>query len=80
MVTLPMKFENFEVCMDLFGGASSPSWSNYSLKRTSIDHEKQFGEDVVKYFQRNLYVDKRLKLFVDIETAIDLTNEGKKIV
>ena len=32
-----MEVEEFEMCVHLFGGKSSPSCSNYALKRTSVD-------------------------------------------
>ena len=41
----------------LFGGKSSPSCSNYALKRTTVDYEIDFGEDVAKTLQKSFYVD-----------------------
>ena len=35
-----------EICVHVFGGTSSPSCSNYVLKRTSIDEEGQFEKAV----------------------------------
>ena len=32
-----MEVEEFEMCVHLFGGKSSPSCSNHALKRTSVD-------------------------------------------
>ena len=31
--------KDHEMCVHLFGGISSPSWSNYALKRISVDNE-----------------------------------------
>ena len=64
--------EEFEMCVHLFGGKSSPSCSNYALRRTSVDYEIEFGEDAAKTPQRNFYVDDMLKSSLDVETAIDL--------
>ena len=36
------------MCVHLFGGISSPSWSNYALKRISVDNEKKFGTDAAR--------------------------------
>ena len=35
--------KDHEMCVHLFGGISSPSCSNYALKRTSVDNEKKLG-------------------------------------
>ena len=67
-----MEIEEFEMCVHLFGGKSSPSCSNYALRRTSVDYEIEFGEDAAKTLQRNFYVDDMLKSSPDAETAIDL--------
>ena len=67
-----MEVEEFEMCVHLFGGKSSPSCSNYALRRTSVDYEIEFGEDAAKTLQRNFYVDDMLKSSPDVETAIDL--------
>ena len=63
--------EYYEINVHLFDGASSLSCRNYAQNRTSIDHQKQFGEFATKSIQRNFYVD-MLKSSVDIETEINL--------
>ena len=35
--------KDHEMCVHLFGGISSPSCSNYALKRTSVDNEKNWA-------------------------------------
>ena len=67
-----MEIEEFEICVHLCGGKSSPSCSNYAIKRTSVDYEIDFGEDATKTPQGNFYVDDMLKSSPDVETAIDL--------
>ena len=37
-----------EMCVHAFGGTSSPSCSNYALKRTAIDGEIKFGKEVAE--------------------------------
>ena len=34
-----------EICVHLFGGNSSPSWSNYALKIISVHYQIDFTED-----------------------------------
>ena len=64
--------EYYEINVHLFDGASPLSCSNYAQNRTSIDHQKQFGEFATKSIQRNFYVDDMLRSSVDIETEINL--------
>ena len=52
---------NHEMCVHMFGGTSSQSCSNYSLKRTSTDGEDQFELEAAKTLQNNFYVDDLLK-------------------
>ena len=40
--------KDYEMCVHLFGGASSPSCCNYALKRTSVDYGKAFGPDAAR--------------------------------
>ena len=49
------------MCVYVFGGTSSPSCSNYVLKRTSIDWEDQLGKAAAETLQDNFYVDDLLK-------------------
>lgn len=37
-----------QIYVHVFGGASSPSYCNYSLKRTSIENKVDFGEEAAK--------------------------------
>ena len=45
------------MCVHVFGGTSSPSFSNCALKRTSIDGKDQFGSEAAKILQNNFCVD-----------------------
>ena len=55
------KLIDHEMSVHVFGGTSSPSCSNYVLKRTSIDGEDQFGKAAAKTLQDNFSVDDLLK-------------------
>ena len=74
-----MEIEEFEMCVHLFGSKSSPSCSNYALKRTSVDYEIDFGEDAAKTLQRNFYVDDMLKSSPEVETAIDIISRVREL-
>ena len=54
----------------VFGGISSPSCSNYSLKKTAADNLKKYGEEVSSILRQNFYVD-ILKSFPDAKIAVD---------
>ena len=41
----------------LFGATSSPSCSNFALRRTADDNKGEFADEVVKTVKRNFYVD-----------------------
>ena len=60
----------FQVPAHLFGGISSSS--NYALKRTSADNEKEFATDAARILRRNFYVDDMLKSSRGIDEAVDI--------
>ena len=68
-----------EIAAHVFGGVSSPSCSNYALKRTASDNLKKYGEDVASILRRNFYVDDMLKSFSSIEEAIRITGKVKEL-
>ena len=51
---------------------SSPSCSNYVLKRTSVDNEKKIESDTARTLRRNFYVDGMLTSPRGIDEAADL--------
>ena len=40
--------EDCEMCVNIFDGISSPNCTNFDLKRTSVDNEKEFGTGAAK--------------------------------
>ena len=62
----------FEMCVHVFRGVSSPGCSNYALKRASIDNEEKYGADAARTLQRNFYVDDLLKSMPDVSSTINL--------
>ena len=50
-----------EMCVHLFGAVSSPSSSNYALKRTAFDNSSSFGVDASETVMESFYIDDLLK-------------------
>ena len=61
----------------MFGGTSSPSCSNYALKRTSIDGKDQFELEAAKILQNNFYIDDLLKSVAQEVQTIQLIKNVK---
>ena len=59
----------------VFGPTSSPSCSNYALKRTAGDSKESYPSGVAETIQRKFYVDDLLKSVSDVATAIRLLND-----
>ena len=66
-----------EMCVHVFGGTSSPSSSNYALKRTCIDGKDQFGLEAAKILQNNSYVDYLITSVAQEDQAIQLIKNVK---
>ena len=67
---LSKKLIEHDMYVHVFSGTSSPYFSNYMLKRTSIDKEDQFGKTAAEILQDTFCVDNLLK---------SLNNERKVI-
>ncbi|XP_068742033.1 uncharacterized protein [Montipora capricornis] len=68
-----------EHCMTvhLFGAGSSPGCSNFALKRTAEDGEREFGARAAEELKKNFYVDDALKSVPTEKDAIDLIQAVK---
>lgn len=64
--------EDYQMCVHLFGGISSPSCSNFALRMTAEDNEKQFGPEAANTLRRNFYVDDLLGSSKDGRSAARL--------
>ena len=60
---------------NVFGGISSPSSSNYTLKKTAVNNVNKNGNEVSTIVKRNFYVEQMLKSFPDVETAGDIVKK-----
>ena len=63
---------DFAMCAGVFGGVSSASCSNYTLKRTTTDNADQYVQEVAEVVRSNFYVDDLLKSVDDPKTAVIL--------
>ena len=57
--------KDFEMCVHVFGGTSSPSCCNYALKRTAYDNKSKYQTDVMDTLNRYFYVDDLIKSVKD---------------
>ena len=70
-----------EYCMTvhLFGAGSSPGCSNFALKRTAEDGERQFGARAAKTLRKNFYVDDALSSVPTEKDAVQLVQAVKEM-
>ena len=57
-------------CRHTFGGVSSPSCSNYALKKTADDNKVKYGTDAPDTCNKKFYVDDMLKSVINVPEAI----------
>ena len=60
------------MCTHIFGGTSSPSYSNFALKKIATDSSDKFGQEAAKTLLRKFYVDGLLKSTKGAEEAVSL--------
>ena len=66
---LESNLEESQMVVYLFGAASSPSCSNFALRKTAEDNSQHFPEAVVSTVKNNFYVDDCLKALPSDEEA-----------
>ena len=54
----------------LFGKTDSPYCSNWALRKTALDNQQQFNENVVKAVLKRFYIHDYLDYFDDPQTAV----------
>ena len=69
----------YEMNAHLQGSTSSPSCSNFALKLTASDGEKEFGTKAADTLRRNFYVDDLLKSSHSVESASSLISDVSKL-
>ena len=68
-----------EMCVHVFGGVSSPSCSNYALRKTASDNQKEYGNDAAETLRRNFFVDDLLKSVNTHEVASKLVDDVRQM-
>ena len=67
-----------EMCVHLFGAVSSPSSSNYALRKAAVDNSNNYRNDAAAAIMKNFYVDDLLKSVEDEEYAKVLIRRVQK--
>ena len=70
----PNEVVDHEMTAHVFGGISSLSCSNYTLRKTAADNVNKYGNEPSTIVKRNFYVDNMLKSFPDVKTAGNMVN------
>ena len=65
------------MCVHVFGGISSLGCCNYGLRKTAIDNEVRYGEEVSQTLLRNVYIDDLFKSAETEESAVRLIKDVK---
>ena len=76
---LSQELQEYCMTVHLFGAGSSPECSNFPLKRTAEDGEKEFGARAAETLKKNFYVDDVLKSVPTEKDAIELVRAGKGV-
>ena len=63
----------------VFGGISSLCCSNYTLRKTAADNQKEYGNDAAESLRREFYVDDLLKSVNTREAASKLVNDVRQM-
>ena len=69
---------DYEMTAHVFGGASSPSCSNFVLRKTVSDNRHEYAPDVTRILEINFYVDDMLKIFQTVIKAKDVIRKVKE--
>lgn len=67
---LSQSLVDYQMCVHLFGGTSSPSCANFALRKSADDYKHMYGDEAAETLYRNFYVDDMLKSFADANSAI----------
>ena len=63
----------------VFGGISSPSCSNYALRKSAADNQEEYDNDAAESLRRDFYVDDLLKSVNTREAASKLVNDVRQM-
>lgn len=60
--------EDYQMLVHIFGATSSPSCTNFCLKKTAHENREKFHAETIKTVEKNFYVDDCLK---STQTIVD---------
>ena len=78
--TVEEDIEEYRMTAYPFGTASSPSWANFALRRTVINHEQEYGAETIAKAYRGFYVDDCLTSTSSVETATNFVHELRSLL
>ena len=65
----------YHMIVHLFGGTSSTSCANFTLKKTAQDNKAYFNPETIQTMEQNFYVDDCLKSVPTEDAAVTLTDQ-----
>ena len=72
--------EEYQMRVHLFGGTSSPSCTNFALKKTAQDNKADFNAETIQTVERNFYVDDCLKSVPSEDAAVTLADQLRELL
>ena len=77
---LDQELQEYRMTVHLFGAVSSPSCTNYAMRRNAEDHKHEFPPEVVSTVLRNFYVDDCLKSLPSSSEAVTHVDDMRKLM
>ena len=71
--------KTYRMTVHLFGAISSPACANFGLKRLAEDHAATASPEVVKFVQRDFYVDDGLRSVASVQEGKDLLQASQRL-
>ena len=68
--------DTYKINVHLFGKTDSPCCSNWALRKTALDNQQQFNENVVNAVLKRFYMDDYLDSFDDPQTAVKIITDA----
>ena len=72
--------QEYQMVRNLFGATSSPSVSDFCLKKTASIYGTKFDPGVVRTVERNMYVDDLMKSVHTLTTAVRLSTQLRELL
>ena len=69
----------YRMTVHLFGATSSPGCSNFALKSTANDNEREIGSTAANFLREDFYVDDSLKSVPSVHEAVQLIKDAKEM-